>query len=1408
MRRKISLSTMALFLFAMLFSFSGASATESGATTLTPTAAFYVSGWSGDVDKNMSGNDYIMVSTSSNDPKKAYIEFEIPAQTVGFDSATLTLFHREASNSSLKTGVGYEFRLCETNGYDVDTITWNNASGSITALSDIIGSGVVSDEDVASGSITIELAPEVFTNNTESAKTVLIEMSAQGKMTRTFWTKTPQLVLGTSGDAPSEPSEPTSDPSGTGKIDMAGLIESGAVKLIDGNDTRDESETLKQTMYLFDDDPATNSDFRYSNNGATSNTNGSVIFDFGAEYAVKLSQVRVMARQDRYYTRAEGIRLQGTNVLPADSISPDGWSGKDITAAFVRDDNYEGVWQELSVTDDTAYRYIRFANDTRDWYGNAAGLELYGEIVTVDLDTYNITYPEVEGGVITGSSEVKETLEVALDVKAEPEYKLKDGSLKYIYNGKEYEIVDNTFVMPSRDVTITAEFEKIASDDEGFIRLNRDMFSVSANSSNSGHPASYAIDGDLNTLWHSDWTGGRPDNFSKDGAIDGEKPPYMLTIDLGKVVDGVSRFVYTPRIYSSSNVSTMNGIVTEYEIYVSQDNINWTEAARGEWLYDENAPDSAERYASFDPVSARYVRLAARDCLHSTGGYAASAAEVNIEKSEKDKVVDKTKLDSIDLTIIEDQSFRSYIERTISEYRGDELVTAEAIDELCNLASYYTQSIDWIDRDLNPNFIRRLNESVVENEFSNTALYRYLNEISGSNALGKDLDENIIRDMGPEYTMSEEEKEQPLIERMNSAIESAKARIDANPTEDYTMLKELISYMTAGDDPKYTDLRHEYGSDADTCEYIVTNINFTLDNLEEMDAGGLSAVHDTYSSGDVWLDKYGSKISAGGGSIIKVGDTYYWYGEDNKIAYSLRTGVSCYSSKDLKTWTYEGLAFNAFDRETNSDFTDEFLTDHIVGTQGRIERPKVIYNEKTGKYVMWMHLEKDGVYTLSMAGVAVADSPTGPFEWKWYGCPVLDPYVTYNEKIFQTFRDMNLFVDDDGEAYVIYASEGNQVTYAVRLNDEYTWIDTEGLNTADPDEIDYNELGMYATGTLYDYNSDGTGYVDTTENSYLTASSSGTGEAYEPTEEDLKTLIYFDTTQAGPNGFNETVSNKNYRLPSYTRYQLASGEAIASSIKNNRTVTGDGLMRIPTHPDNGRWAKIGQYSDICSTQLEAPALIKADGVYYMICSGISGWKANAGKSLKTGDLLGRWTDCGNPFTGNGPETIDPEWTEGWDASAKYSFNSQSTCIFSVQNEEGEASYYYMGDRWKNSDYWDDGHLGVKKSTYVWLPIVFERDTTDASPNLKVYWTDSFSFPEIDVQFSDEIISFDPNGIKVSVSEPGRTLYVADYDENGILRNIAIETPESAGEYTYQDFGFEADKAFLWTNDMLPLDYAE
>ena len=45
-----------------------------------------------------------------------------------------------------------------------------------------------------------------------------------------------------------------------------------------------------------------------------------------------------------------------------------------------------------------------------------------------------------------------------------------------------------------------------------------------------------------------------------------------------------------------------------------------------------------------------------------------------------------------------------------------------------------------------------------------------------------------------------------------------------------------------------------------------------------------------------------------------------------------------------------------------------------------IERPKVIYNEKTGKFVMWMHIESPD-YEKAHAGVAVCDSPTGAFTY-------------------------------------------------------------------------------------------------------------------------------------------------------------------------------------------------------------------------------------------------------------------------------------------------------------------------------------------------------------------------------------------------------------------------------------------
>ncbi|ONL94742.1 Arabinanase/levansucrase/invertase [Zea mays] len=125
-------------------------------------------------------------------------------------------------------------------------------------------------------------------------------------------------------------------------------------------------------------------------------------------------------------------------------------------------------------------------------------------------------------------------------------------------------------------------------------------------------------------------------------------------------------------------------------------------------------------------------------------------------------------------------------------------------------------------------------------------------------------------------------------------------------------------------------------------------------------------------------------------------------------------GVSCYSSKDLWAWKNEGLVLRG---EKNGT--------HDLHKSNVLERPKVIYNDRTGKYVMWMHID-DANYTKASVGVAVSDSPTGPFTY------------LYSKRPHDCeSRDMTIFKDDDGKAYLIYSSEDNSELHIGPLTDDY-----------------------------------------------------------------------------------------------------------------------------------------------------------------------------------------------------------------------------------------------------------------------------------------------------------------------------------------------------------------------------------
>lgn len=216
----------------------------------------------------------------------------------------------------------------------------------------------------------------------------------------------------------------------------------------------------------------------------------------------------------------------------------------------------------------------------------------------------------------------------------------------------------------------------------------------------------------------------------------------------------------------------------------------------------------------------------------------------------------------------------------------------------------------------------------------------------------------------------------------------------------------------------------------------------------------VAAATGVFESGTVWTDTDGQVINAHGGGILYRDGIYYWFGEFKRKSGAARDGINCYSSTNLVTWKNEGIALAVVNRHES-----EIRPGCIM------ERPKVIYNEKTGKYVMWFHLELKGKgYEAARTGVAVSDQVTGPYKYLCSFRPNagtwpanlperlrtkenrpketdVDEYMKLMIRDFedgQMSRDMTLFVDDDGKAYHIHASEENYTLHISELSDDYT----------------------------------------------------------------------------------------------------------------------------------------------------------------------------------------------------------------------------------------------------------------------------------------------------------------------------------------------------------------------------------
>jgi hypothetical protein len=181
----------------------------------------------------------------------------------------------------------------------------------------------------------------------------------------------------------------------------------------------------------------------------------------------------------------------------------------------------------------------------------------------------------------------------------------------------------------------------------------------------------------------------------------------------------------------------------------------------------------------------------------------------------------------------------------------------------------------------------------------------------------------------------------------------------------------------------------------------------------------------SFTPGKIWHDTEGVPIQAHGGGVLFDKGTYYWFGENrNGTTKQSRVvgtnmdaiGVSCYTSTDLYNWVNKGLVLPAVSEPSG----------HDLHTSKIIERPKVIHNKLTRKYMMYMHIDTK-LYQYARVGIASSNKITGPYEY----LGSIAPHEADS-------RDMTVFKDENGEAYIIHSSEWNATLYIGKLSSDYS----------------------------------------------------------------------------------------------------------------------------------------------------------------------------------------------------------------------------------------------------------------------------------------------------------------------------------------------------------------------------------
>ncbi|MED4954018.1 family 43 glycosylhydrolase [Paenibacillus macerans] len=212
--------------------------------------------------------------------------------------------------------------------------------------------------------------------------------------------------------------------------------------------------------------------------------------------------------------------------------------------------------------------------------------------------------------------------------------------------------------------------------------------------------------------------------------------------------------------------------------------------------------------------------------------------------------------------------------------------------------------------------------------------------------------------------------------------------------------------------------------------------------------------------GQVWLDTEGKRIQAHGGSVIAVGDTFYWYGENKEKTKPgsgiWHWGVRCYASKDLYNWEDQGVIIPPDEEDESSPLHPAQYMD----------RPHIIFNQMTGKFVCWIKvMKRDGT---QKSTVLTADHILGPYTMVQSDLRPLN----------MSAGDFDLVVGPDGKAYYYFERVHSELICA-DLTEDYTDVTgyySTHFPNAQPPYVREAPAYFFRKGRHYIFTSGTTGY--------------------------------------------------------------------------------------------------------------------------------------------------------------------------------------------------------------------------------------------------------------------------------------------------------------------------------------------